>query len=212
MRPTNLRKVFWPALGLTKGDLLDYYDRVAEVLLPHLHERPIHMNRFPDGVEGKSFYHKDAPARRPAWVETEAIPTGDEGRRIRYVIVNDRDTLLWDAIRKALPADGSLELVMATAAFEAGAMAQELRPHVLIVDVTLPDVSPQTLALRVQAISDLQSLRIIGIGTGLTEAQGQALLQAGFHGYLAKPFDIRSLIDLVDRVDEVAVEGQWASH
>jgi bifunctional non-homologous end joining protein LigD len=91
----NVDKVFWPESGLTKGDLLRYYERVAEFLLPHLHERPIHMRRFPDGIEGKSFYHKDVPDHAPEWIETEPIESGDEGRTIRYVVCNDRDTLLW---------------------------------------------------------------------------------------------------------------------
>jgi bifunctional non-homologous end joining protein LigD len=90
---SNLDKVFWPSEGYTKGDLLRYYDQIAETLLPYLHERPIHMLRYPDGIEGKSFYQKDAPDHTPEWVVTESIES--EGEAIRYIVCNDRDTLIW---------------------------------------------------------------------------------------------------------------------
>ncbi len=90
---SNLDKVFWPREGYTKGDLLRYYDQIAETLLPYLHERPVHMLRYPDGIEGKSFYQKDAPDHTPDWVVTESIES--DGKAIRYIIGNDRDTLIW---------------------------------------------------------------------------------------------------------------------
>ncbi|HJS73768.1 MAG TPA: non-homologous end-joining DNA ligase [Vicinamibacteria bacterium] len=90
---SNLNKVFWPEEGYTKGDLLRYYDSVAGTLLPYLHERPVHMLRYPDGIEGKSFYQKDAPDHTPDWVITERIES--DGEAIRYIICNDRDTLIW---------------------------------------------------------------------------------------------------------------------
>src|SRR5262245_35159852 len=62
---TNLRKPFWPALGVTKGDLIQYYVDVAPVLLPHLRDRAMVMRRYPDGAAGKSFFMKRAPAPRP---------------------------------------------------------------------------------------------------------------------------------------------------
>lgn len=92
---TNMNKVFWPELGYTKGDILRYYERVGEYLLPYLHERPLHMRRFPDGIDGKSFYHHNAPDHTPDWVTTERIGGPDEKDRIRYVICNDRETLLY---------------------------------------------------------------------------------------------------------------------
>ncbi|MEM7230860.1 MAG: non-homologous end-joining DNA ligase [Planctomycetota bacterium] len=94
VRFTNRRKVYWPESGYTKGDLIAYYEAVAEHLLPYLHNRPIHMRRFPDGIDGKSFYHHNAPAHTPDWVKTEAIDHGD-GKSVRYIICNDRETLLY---------------------------------------------------------------------------------------------------------------------
>ncbi len=90
---TNLRKVFWPKTGHTKGDLVQYYERIAETLLPYLRDRPLHMNRFPDGVGGKSFYQKDAPDHVPDWVPIESIASGD--KKIRYIVCEDRSTLAY---------------------------------------------------------------------------------------------------------------------
>ena len=94
---TNLDKVLWPEDDFTKGDLIRYYDQVAETLLPYIHERPVHMLRYPDGIHGKSFYQKDAPDHTPEWVLTESIGSESRGEAIRYIICNDRDTLIWMA-------------------------------------------------------------------------------------------------------------------
>ncbi len=89
----NLKKVFWPADGYTKGDLITYYETVAPLLLPYLRDRPLVLTRYPDGIEGKSFFQKDAPEFVPAWVRTERIYSKDAEREIDYFIVNDADTL-----------------------------------------------------------------------------------------------------------------------
>jgi bifunctional non-homologous end joining protein LigD len=93
VRLTNRGKVYWPAEGITKGRLLDYYERMADVILPYLRDRPVHMLRYPDGIEGKSFYHKNVTGRIPDWVRTVRIGEAD-GEEVRYVVCNDRDTLL----------------------------------------------------------------------------------------------------------------------
>ena len=69
----NLDKVMYPKAGFTKRDLIDYYVRIAPVLLPHLHDRPLTLKRYPDGVEGKYFYEKQCPSHRPDWVQTAAV-------------------------------------------------------------------------------------------------------------------------------------------
>jgi DNA ligase D-like protein (predicted polymerase) len=92
---SNLDKVYWPAEGYTKGDLLAYYETVADVLLPYLKDRPIHLNRFPDGISGKSFYQKDAKPGTPDWVSTVEIGSKHRKSSIRYIVCNDRDTLLY---------------------------------------------------------------------------------------------------------------------
>jgi bifunctional non-homologous end joining protein LigD len=90
---TNPEKVFWPADGYTKRDLVDYYEAVAPLLLPYLRDRPLVLTRYPDGIAGKSFFQKDAPDFVPAWVRTERIYSKDAEREIDYFIVNDRETL-----------------------------------------------------------------------------------------------------------------------
>ncbi len=91
---TNRNKVYWPVEGWTKGQLLDYYDQIADVILPYLQNRPIHMLRYPDGIEGKNFYHKKIPDHLPDWIETVEVGQ-KEGEAIHYMVCNDRDTLLY---------------------------------------------------------------------------------------------------------------------
>jgi bifunctional non-homologous end joining protein LigD len=94
VRLTNLRKLFWPALGLTKGDLLRYYASVADVLLPHIRDRAMVMKRYPHGADGPFFFMKRAPSPRPAWIETCAIDHGS-GNVIDFPVIQDRAALLW---------------------------------------------------------------------------------------------------------------------
>lgn len=94
VRLTNLGKVFWPDLGLTKGDLLRYYARVAPVLLPHLRGRAMVLKRYPNGVGGEFFFMKRAPKPRPEWIEVCPIEH-DSGNVIDFAIVQDLASLLW---------------------------------------------------------------------------------------------------------------------
>jgi bifunctional non-homologous end joining protein LigD len=91
---TNLEKIFWPKLGITKGDLLRYYAAVAPVLLPHVRDRAMVMKRYPNGATGKCFFMKRAPSPRPEWIETCAIEHGS-GSIIDFPMVQDRASLLW---------------------------------------------------------------------------------------------------------------------
>ncbi len=94
---SNLDKVLFPQCGFTKGQLIDYYVRVAEVMLPHVRERPLTMKRFPDGVEGKSFFEKHIPSHAPDWVRSVTVSSNDGQDVIPYAIVNDLPTLAWAA-------------------------------------------------------------------------------------------------------------------
>jgi bifunctional non-homologous end joining protein LigD len=100
LRLSNLDKVFWPDEQITKGDLLAYYRAVAPVLLPHLHDRPFTMRRYPDGASGKAFFQKDAPAHMPEWIATyhALVSTRERSRGKKWVdfpLVNDELALLW---------------------------------------------------------------------------------------------------------------------
>ncbi len=94
---SNLGKVLFPLSGFTKGQLIDYYVRVAGVMLPHLRERPLTMKRFPDGVEGKSFFEKHIPSHAPDWVPSVDVPSNEGRDVVPYVMVNDLPTLAWAA-------------------------------------------------------------------------------------------------------------------
>jgi bifunctional non-homologous end joining protein LigD len=94
VRLTNLRKIFWPGLGLTKGDLLQYYADVARVLLPHLRDRAMVMKRYPHGATGPFFFMKRAPSPRPAWIEICSIVHGPD-KTIDFPMIQDLPALLW---------------------------------------------------------------------------------------------------------------------
>src|SRR5262245_27322952 len=94
VRLTNLRKIFWEGLRLTKGDLLQYYADVADVLLPHIRDRAMVMRRYPHGAAGASFFMKRAPSPRPAWIEICSIDHGSESV-IDFPMIQDRAALMW---------------------------------------------------------------------------------------------------------------------
>jgi bifunctional non-homologous end joining protein LigD len=102
--------VLWPATGFTKGDMIDYYARLADVILPHLRERPLTLKRYPNGVEASFFYEKRCPGHRPDWVETAPVWSGRNEGDIDYCLCNDRATLTWLAQLAALELHPSLSL------------------------------------------------------------------------------------------------------
>jgi bifunctional non-homologous end joining protein LigD len=89
VRITNWDKVLFPAAGFTKGDLVAFYTRLAPAVLPHLHDRPLTLKRYPNGVEAPYFYEKQSPSHRPEWVQTARV--GD----VNYTLCQDRPTLVW---------------------------------------------------------------------------------------------------------------------
>jgi len=94
---SNLDKVLYPKAGFTKGQVIDYYIRVAPVLLPHLKDRPLTMKRYPDGVEGEFFYEKNCPSHRPKWVKTAKVWSEGNNRMMNYCLAQDLPTLVWAA-------------------------------------------------------------------------------------------------------------------
>src|SRR5687767_7629890 len=91
---TNLQKPFWPELGITKGDLIQYYADIAPVLLPHLRDRAMVMKRYPHGANGEFFFMKRAPVPRPDWIVTCSIEH-DSGNVIDFPVIDDVSSLLW---------------------------------------------------------------------------------------------------------------------
>jgi bifunctional non-homologous end joining protein LigD len=113
---SNLKKIYWPADRYTKGDLIEYYRTISPWLLPYLRNRPLVMTRFPDGIDGKQFYQKDAPEFAPEWVRTVRIWSEETQREIRYFVCDDEESLLYVANLGSIPLHiwasraGSLEL------------------------------------------------------------------------------------------------------
>jgi DNA polymerase LigD, polymerase domain len=94
---SNLGKVLYPKVAFTKGQVIDYYIRVAPVLLPHLRDRPLTMKRYPNGVEGEFFYEKNCPSHRPKWVKTAKVWSEGNNRMMDYCLAQDLPTLVWAA-------------------------------------------------------------------------------------------------------------------
>lgn len=94
---SNLDKVLWPREGYTKGDLIDYYRSVADVIVPYLKERPLTLQRYPDGIGGFSFFEKRLPKGVPDWVARVTASSSEGGKRVTYVVCNDEPTLAYVA-------------------------------------------------------------------------------------------------------------------
>ena len=97
---SNLDKVMFPAVGFTKGEVIDYYTRISPVLLPHLRDRALTRIRYPNGVDGMHFFEKNAPGGTPSWVRLETLPVpGSTKARetIDFVVVDELATLVWVA-------------------------------------------------------------------------------------------------------------------
>ncbi|MBZ5722128.1 MAG: non-homologous end-joining DNA ligase [Acidobacteriia bacterium] len=107
---SNLDKVLYPAAGFTKGQVIDYYVRIAPVLLPHFSGRPLTLKRYPEGVDKDYFYEKNAPSHRPDWVKTAPVWSDSNHRTIHYILLNDLPTLVWVANLASIELHPSLAL------------------------------------------------------------------------------------------------------
>ncbi len=95
LRLTNLDKVFWPQVGFTKGQMIDYYTRMAPHLLPHLEGRPLTLKRYPNGIDGEMFYEKNCPRHRPEWMQTAKVWSRGNDRWMYFCVVDDLPSLVW---------------------------------------------------------------------------------------------------------------------
>ena len=107
---TNLDKVLYPATGFTKGKVIDYYARIAPVLLPHLAGHPLTLKRYPEGVDKEYFFEKNATKHRPDWVKTAPIWSEGNQRNVNYILANDLPTLVWIANLAGIELHPSLSL------------------------------------------------------------------------------------------------------
>lgn len=122
LKLSNLDKVLYPKAGFTKGDVIDYYRRIAPVLLPHLEGRPLTLKRYPNGVEGQFFYEKNCPSHRPDWVKTHRVRMSSKS--IDFCLCEDLPTIMWLANLADLELHTSLSLA-----------AEPLKPTILAFDL-----------------------------------------------------------------------------
>ena len=94
---TNRQKIYWPDEGFTKGDVIDYYDKISEYILPHLKGRPLSLKRNPNGIRDNGFYHKDAGENAPDYVEVFKVKSESNNKIIDYIVCNNKATLLYVA-------------------------------------------------------------------------------------------------------------------
>jgi bifunctional non-homologous end joining protein LigD len=97
LQVSNLDKVMYPSSGFSKGNVIDYYIKASSFILPHLKDRPLTLNRYPEGVTGEYFYEKDAPSHTPEWVQRATVARKGRPGNIRYVLINDLPSLVWAA-------------------------------------------------------------------------------------------------------------------
>lgn len=110
LKLSNLDKVLYPATGFTKGQVIDYYARIAPVLVPHLAGRPLTLKRYPEGVDKEFFFEKNTTKYRPEWVKTAPIWSEGNNRNVNYVLVDDLATLIWVANLASIELHPSLSL------------------------------------------------------------------------------------------------------
>src|SRR6202171_6303664 len=110
LKLTNLDKVLYPKTGFTKGQVIDYYARIAPVLLPHLSGRPLTLKRYPGGVDQEFFFEKNATKHRPDWVKTAPIWSEGNQRDVNYILANNLPTLVWIANLAGIELHPSLSL------------------------------------------------------------------------------------------------------
>jgi bifunctional non-homologous end joining protein LigD len=185
LRLSNLDKVLWPEAGFTKGEAIDYYARIAPVMVPHVARRPITLRRFPNGVDQQSFFEKNCPSHRPDWMPT--IEMGD----VRYCSFQEPAALVWAANLAAIEIHPSL------------ARADDLEcPTSMVFDLD-PGPGADVLACAEVAIWLREALEVLGLQSWVKTSGSKGLQQyvplAGTQGYDAtKPFSL-ALAQVIER-------------
>lgn len=180
---TNLGKVLYSADGFTKAEVLDYYQHVAAVLLPHVAGRAMTLKRYPEGVDGESFFQKHAPAGTPDWVRTEDVPSRSsrgrgDGEVVTHVVIGDLPSLMWAAnlasielhvpmwkVDKGQPAAGKSQAGRRSGGGRRAAAASDADPH---PDLLVFDLDPGLPATIVECCRVAESLRPMLTDAGLT--------------------------------------------
>jgi len=199
---SNLDKILYPQAGFTKGHVIDYYTRIAPVLLPHLVDRALTLKRYPNGVEAPFFYEKNCPAHRPGWVRTERIPIRTDGRAIDFCVVDDLATLVWLANLADLELHPSLARVTDSRAPSILAFDLDPGPPATIVECC-------QVALELRDIFDQLGLRGFPKTSGSKGMQVYVPLNTPATYDRTKPF-ARAVAQLLERRDRKRVVSEMS--
>jgi bifunctional non-homologous end joining protein LigD len=131
LKLSNLEKVLYPEAGFTKGQVIDYYHRIAPALLPQIKGRPLTLKRYPNGVDGGYFYEKQCPSHRPPWVRVAPVRSGQNERTINFCLVEDLPTLIWVANLASL----ELHTALHRAAGSKGTPDERWTPDMVVFDL-----------------------------------------------------------------------------
>ena len=196
--------MLWPEVGFTKGEMIDYYARIADAILPHIRARPMTLKRYPNGVAEKHFYEKRCPKHRPDWVETAPIWSGRNEGEIDYCVCDDRATLIWMAQLASLELHPSLS------------RSKEIeRPTVLAFD--LDPGAPATImecctiALRLRELFGDLGLESFPKTSGSKGIQVYVPLNTKIAYEQTKPF-ARAVAQLLERQDPDLVVSRMAKN
>ncbi len=201
---SNLDKVLYPETGFTKGQVIDYYVRVAPMLLPHLAGRPLTLKRYPDGVEGMFFYEKNCPRRHPEWVATAPIWSEGGHRWMEYCVAQNLPSLVWAANLASLELHTSLS--MASAMPQPSTMVFDLDPGAPATIVQCCQV-----ALWVRDAFLRLGLRSFAKTSGSKGLQVYVPLNSGVSYEETKPFAHQLALSLERKHPEVVVSDMKKS-
>ncbi len=201
LRLSNLNKVFWPEEGYTKGDLIAYYFNVAELILPHLRDRPLTMKRMPDGLAGGFFYEKTAPSHTPDWVARCTVRSEDaKDGAIGYLMVNDLPTLLYVANL------GCIEMHPLHSRCDAVETPDYLFFDLDPMDATFEQVL--RVALHVRAALDTLGLASYPKTSGATGVQIYVPVERGYSYEQVRDF-VGTVGRMIERADRDNVTMAW---
>lgn len=185
---------------LTTGDVARICNVAPRTVSKWFDAGQLHGYRIPGSKDRRIPLHQLVRFMRVHGIPMNGLESG-----CRRLLVLDDDRQFCDALRDKLESDDRFEVTPTTSAFEAGVVANDTRPHAILVDIHRSDVEAAVLSRFISTHANLADTCLIGTAADLTDAEGQALLQAGFHGYLAKPFQIDALLQLIDeRTDSMA--------
>ena len=193
LKLTNLDKVLYPKAGFTKGEMIDYYARIADAMVPHLAGRAVTLRRFPEGVDNTeaAFFEKRCPKHRPKWVKTATVTAGPHAGKIDFCVCNDRPTLIWMAQLATIELHPSLSIARRPAQPTVLAFDLDPGPPANVVDCC-------RIALQLREMFEHFDLQCFPKTTGSKGLQVYLPLNTKSHYDETKPF-ARALAQLLEK-------------